>query len=60
MTASESAWLDVGNAGTSAIAALLRSEGNRVEQFGREHESSLLILSSAEGRVAGADERHCA
>ena len=38
-------WLDVGNAGTAAIAALLRRERERVERFETLEETSLLILS---------------
>lgn len=38
-------WLDVGNAGTGAIEALLRSEQQRVETFGVASDASLLILS---------------
>ena len=38
-------WLDVGNAGTTAIAELLQRERQRVERFGTLEESSLLILS---------------
>lgn len=38
-------WLDVGNAGTAQIVALLRSERPRVEQFDRSIDASLLILS---------------
>ena len=38
-------WLDVGNAGTAAIAALLRTERDRIEHFGTGEETSLLILS---------------
>lgn len=38
-------WLDVGNAGTAEIAALLRNEQARVEQFGKSPDASLLILS---------------
>ena len=38
-------WLDVGNAGTTAIADLLRREHPRIEQFGSSGEASLLILS---------------
>lgn len=38
-------WLDVGNAGTSPIADLLRGERQRVEIFGESTEASLLILS---------------
>jgi predicted nuclease of predicted toxin-antitoxin system len=38
-------WLDVGNAGTAAILALLRTERERIERFGTVEETSLLILS---------------
>ena len=38
-------WLDVGNAGTVAIAELLRRERQRIENFGNQEEASLLILS---------------
>jgi predicted nuclease of predicted toxin-antitoxin system len=38
-------WLDVGNAGTNAIANLLRRERPRVETFESQDETSLLILS---------------
>ena len=38
-------WLDVGNAGTSDIAALLRSERERVERFNELAQTSVLILS---------------
>ena len=38
-------WLDVGNAGTSEIAQLLRDHQERMEQFERQEEASLLILS---------------
>ena len=38
-------WLDVGNAGTTAITELLRRERRRVENFERQEEASLLILS---------------
>jgi predicted nuclease of predicted toxin-antitoxin system len=38
-------WLDVGNAGTAAIAHLLRRERRRVEAFGQQSEPSMLILS---------------
>ena len=41
-------WLDVGNAGTAAIAALLRRERERVEM---QEETSLLILSIVAGSV---------
>ena len=38
-------WLDVGNAGTGAIARLLRTERQRIERFETVDEASLLILS---------------
>lgn len=38
-------WLDVGNAGTTAIADLLQRKRPRIEQFGTREELSLLILS---------------
>ena len=38
-------WLDVGNAGTTAIAELLRRERARIEHFKKQEETSLLILS---------------
>lgn len=38
-------WLDVGNAGTAQIAALLRSEHQRVKRFEQSIDASLLILS---------------
>lgn len=38
-------WLDVGNAGTAPIEALLRSERHRVDTFAAATDSSLLILS---------------
>ncbi len=38
-------WLDVGNAGTTAIAELLRRERSRVQTFETQQEASLLILS---------------
>jgi len=37
-------WLQVGNAGTTAIAALLREEAARLRAFDGEDESSLLIV----------------
>ena len=40
-------WLQVGNAGTNAIAALLRNEAPRLHAFEAEDESSLLILRRA-------------
>jgi predicted nuclease of predicted toxin-antitoxin system len=38
-------WLDVGNAGTDAIAQLLRAQRQRVVRFETLAETSLLILS---------------
>ena len=38
-------WLDVGNAGTVAIAELLRRERQRIERFEKQEKTSLLILS---------------
>jgi predicted nuclease of predicted toxin-antitoxin system len=38
-------WLDVGNAGTRAIAQLMRHECERVDRFAKSEESSVLILS---------------
>lgn len=38
-------WLDVGNAGTGAIAELLRGERERIEHFEASSELSMLILS---------------
>jgi len=38
-------WLDVGNAGTMQIAALLEKERLRVERFGKSPDVSVLILS---------------
>lgn len=38
-------WLDVGNAGTAVIAALLRSDRERIRRFETLEETSLLILS---------------
>jgi predicted nuclease of predicted toxin-antitoxin system len=37
-------WLDVGNAGTTAIAYLLRQERQRIEAFKLEAETSVLVL----------------
>ena len=44
-------WLDVGNAGTAAIAELLRRERQRVERFEMLEETSLLILSIGSSAV---------
>lgn len=44
-------WLDVGNAGTAAIAALLRRERPRIEDFDKQKETSLLILSIGSSAV---------
>ena len=38
-------WLDVGNAGTEAIADLFKRERQRIERFEKQEETSLLILS---------------
>jgi hypothetical protein len=38
-------WLDVGTAGTSAIADLLRRERQRIDRFQIDAETSLLIPS---------------
>jgi predicted nuclease of predicted toxin-antitoxin system len=38
-------WLEVGNAGTDAIAGLLRAERGRLSAFEAEPESALLVLS---------------
>lgn len=38
-------WLDVGNAGTDPIEALLRSELQRIEIFAAATDASLLIVS---------------
>jgi predicted nuclease of predicted toxin-antitoxin system len=38
-------WLDVGNAGTVAIAGLLRGERERIDRFEKQEETSVLILS---------------
>jgi predicted nuclease of predicted toxin-antitoxin system len=40
-------WLQVGNAGTTAIAAVLREEAPRLRAFEGEGESSLLIVRRA-------------
>ncbi len=44
-------WLDVGNAGTTMIADLLRRERQRVETFEKQGETSFLILSIGLGAV---------
>ena len=44
-------WLQVGNAGTTAIADLLRAEAPRLRRFDGEEESALLILSQARRAV---------
>lgn len=44
-------WLDVGNAGTTAITELLRRERQRVESFEGQRETSLLILSAGASAV---------
>lgn len=44
-------WLDVGNAGTTMIAGLLRRERRRIEAFEKLDETSFLILSSGVSAV---------
>jgi len=44
-------WLQVGNAGTAAIAEVLRDEASRLRRFENEEESALLILSLARRAV---------
>jgi predicted nuclease of predicted toxin-antitoxin system len=44
-------WLDVGNAGTGVITALLQRECERVERFGMSAEASVLILSIGNSAV---------
>lgn len=44
-------WLDVGNAGTRAIADLLSSQRERIDAFEAATDVSLLILSIAENAV---------
>jgi predicted nuclease of predicted toxin-antitoxin system len=44
-------WLDVGNAGTDAIAQLLQEQVERVRQFDALEEASLLILSLSTAAV---------
>ncbi len=44
-------WLQVGNAGTTLIAGLLRDEAARLRRFEDEEESALLILSLARRAV---------
>ncbi|MGH9255975.1 MAG: DUF5615 family PIN-like protein [Vicinamibacterales bacterium] len=44
-------WLDVGNAGTAVIAALLRGERERIERFEALEETSVLILSMGASAV---------
>jgi len=44
-------WLDVGNAGTEAVAQLLTAEQDRAKQFETEKEASMLILSLSKDAV---------
>lgn len=44
-------WLDVGNAGTTLIADLLRRERHRVEAFENQVEASCIILSLGLGTI---------
>jgi predicted nuclease of predicted toxin-antitoxin system len=39
-------WLDIGNAGTAAIAALLRRDRLRIEQFVAVPDAAILVVSS--------------
>jgi hypothetical protein len=48
-------WLDVGNAGSVAIAALLRREHQRIELFEKQDEASLLSCRSAQARSRPPD-----
>jgi predicted nuclease of predicted toxin-antitoxin system len=44
-------WLQVGNAGTSPIAQLLREEATQLQRFESEDESAVLILSTVRRAV---------
>lgn len=44
-------WLDVGNAGTDAVAQLLMAEHDRAQQFEAGEEASILILSLSKNAV---------
>jgi predicted nuclease of predicted toxin-antitoxin system len=44
-------WLDVGNAGTNQIVALIQREGHRITEFEQDGNASLLILSLAANAV---------
>lgn len=44
-------WLDVGNAGTEAVAQLLTAEQDRAKQFLADEEASTLILSLSKDAV---------
>ncbi len=44
-------WLDVGNAGTEAIARLLTAEHDRAKLFEADKEASMLILSLSKDAV---------
>lgn len=44
-------WLRVGNAGTTAIAGLLREQAARLSRFADEDESALLIVSTTRRAV---------
>jgi hypothetical protein len=37
-------WLSIGNAGTAAIAAMLRSRVAHIEDFGRSAQEGLLVI----------------
>ena len=44
-------WLQVGNAGTGAIAELLREQASRLSRFADEDESALLIVTTVRRAV---------
>ena len=44
-------WLDVGNAGTEAVAQLLTAEQDLAKQFETDKETSMLILSLSKDAV---------
>ncbi len=44
-------WLDVGDAGTDAVAQLLMAEHDRAQQFEAGEEASILILSLSRNAV---------
>lgn len=44
-------WLDVGNSGTMVIADLLKNESKRINQFIKQEETSIVILSIGENAI---------